>query len=82
MEASSLESVNEIFKCDGLSSGGWPNIPGAKFDGTVDGPSELKKYSYTFNNLRNKKVSFCVELIGREFEFLQRFKIIKITTKK
>jgi hypothetical protein len=80
-----LESVPEIIKCDGcVVSGSWPNISGAKFTGTVDGtddPFELKKYSYTFNNLWNKKVTFRLELTGREFEFLESFEIVKMTTK-
>jgi hypothetical protein len=81
METSRLENVPEIIDCIGPRSGSWPNIPGAKFTGTVDGPYSGKKYRYTFNNLWNKKVSFCLELTGREFEFLEVFKIIKITTK-
>jgi hypothetical protein len=77
-----LESVPEIIECYG-NCGSWPNISGAKFTGTVDcrfGPN--KEYSYTFNNLWNKKVSFCLELNGREFEYLISFEIIKITSKK
>jgi hypothetical protein len=75
-----LESVPEIIECRGY--GGWPNIPGAKFDSTVDVPFSNKKYRYTFNNLWNKKVSFCLELNGREFGYLHWFKIDKITTKE
>jgi hypothetical protein len=77
-----LENVPEIIECDGYSSGSWPNIPGAKFTSTADGPFGDKKYSYTFNNLWNKKVTFRLELNGREFESLDWFKIIKITMKK
>jgi hypothetical protein len=79
---SGLESVPKIIECDGYDSGSWPNISGAKFTGTDYAPYSNKKYSYTFNNLWNKKVTFCLELTGREFEFLVWFKIIKITTKK
>jgi hypothetical protein len=76
-----LENVPEIIECYGYVSGSWTNISKAKFTGTVDGLYEdEKKYSYTFNNLWNKKVTFCLELIGREFEFLRLFKIIKIKT--
>jgi hypothetical protein len=83
METGQLESLSEIIACIGYGRGCWPNITGAKFAGTDDGRfGDEKKYRYTFNNLWNKKVTFCLELIGREFEFLQRFKIIKITTKK
>jgi hypothetical protein len=86
METSSLESVPEIIECSSAygSRGIWPNISGAKFTGVdrSDGPLGEKKYRYTFNNLWNKKVSFCLELIGREFEYLDWFKIDKITTKE
>jgi hypothetical protein len=75
-----LENVPEIIECYGYGS--WPNISGAKFTGVVtvydDGD---KKYRYTFNNLWNKKVTFCLELFGREFEYLRSFEIIKTTTK-
>jgi hypothetical protein len=78
----SLESVPEIIECDRYRRGSWPNISGAKFTGvTVDDDGE-KKYSYTFNNLWSKKITFCLELYGLEFEYLQSFKIVKITTKK
>jgi hypothetical protein len=78
MEAG-LENVPEIIECNGRR-GGWPNISGAKFTGTVDGPyGDETKYHYTFNNLWNEKVTFCLELIGREFESIRSF---KITTKK
>jgi uncharacterized protein YodC (DUF2158 family) len=71
------------YKCHGYNDGSWPNITGAKFTGTVDCPfSANKKYLYTFNNLWNNKVTFCIELIGRKFEFLQMYRIVKITTKK
>jgi hypothetical protein len=78
-----LESVPEIIEWDGYGSrGSWP-ISGAKLTGTVDGPfGGNKRYSYTFNNLWNKKVSFRLELNGREFKSLRSSKIIKITTKK
>jgi hypothetical protein len=81
METGQLESVPEIIECSGCHRGSWPNIPGAKFTG-VDGRFGSKKYSYTFNNLSNKNFTFCLELIGKEFEFLQSFKIDKITMKK
>jgi hypothetical protein len=81
-----LENVPEIIECNGCGRrGSWPNISGAKFTMTVDGadvPFSNKKYRYTFNNLRNNKVTFRLELIGREFEYLIAFKIIKTTTKK
>jgi hypothetical protein len=80
-----LENVPEIIVCDGYDSGSWPNISGAKFTGfdctDDDYPYANKKYSYTFNNLWNNKVTFCLELFGREFEYLQLFKIVKITTR-
>jgi hypothetical protein len=85
METSNLESVPEIIECYGYKnhSGSWPNISGAKFTCMVDGRfGGWKKYRYTFNNLWNKKVTFCLELFGGEFEFLQSFKIVKITMKK
>jgi hypothetical protein len=83
METSSFENLPEIIECYGCGRrGSWPNISGAKFDGTVDVPFSNKKYHYTFNNLWNKKVTFRLELNGREFEFLIAFKIIKTTTKK
>jgi hypothetical protein len=72
-----LENVPEIIKCNGRR-GGWPNISGAKFTGTVDRPYADKKYRYIFNNLWNKKVTFCLELIGREFESFEFFKIFKL----
>jgi hypothetical protein len=84
METGQLESLPKIIKFYGYRSESWPNITGAKLTG-VDGPlggnNDDKEYCYTFNNLWNKKVSFSLELIGREFEFLQRFNIIKITPK-
>jgi hypothetical protein len=71
-----------MIECRGCGSGSWPNITGAKLTGTADGPIGYeKKYRYTFNNLWSKKVTFCLELIGREFESLESLKIIKITTK-
>jgi hypothetical protein len=78
------ENVPKIIDYTGHGRrGSWPNISGAKLTGTVDGfGGGNKKYSYTFNNLWNKKVTFCVELDGREFESLESFKIVKITTKK
>jgi hypothetical protein len=76
-----LESVPEIIECYGSWHGSWPNISGAKFTG-VDGTDGPKKYSYTFNNLSNKNFTFCLELIGQEFESLRSFKIDKITMKK
>jgi hypothetical protein len=79
METGQLESLPEIIKCYGDSNGSWPNISGAKLTGTVDGFGGNKKCSYTFNNLWSKKVTFCLELYGQEFELLQSF---KITTKK
>jgi hypothetical protein len=73
-----LENMPEIIECYGCDRrGSWPNISGAKFTGTVDGTGN-KKYRYTFN----KKVTFCLELNGREFESLRSFEIDKITTKK
>jgi hypothetical protein len=81
METSSLESVPEIIECYGYRRGRWPNISGAKFTSIVTVYDDGKKrYHYTFNNLWNKKVTFRLELIGREFEFLESFKIDKITT--
>jgi hypothetical protein len=80
METGQLESVPEIIECSGCHRGSWPNISGAKFTG-VDGTDGPKKYSYTFNNLWNKKVTFRLKLYGREFESLRSFKIVKITTK-
>jgi hypothetical protein len=92
-----LENVPEIIECDGRRSGswpmeeekcngrreGWPNISGVKFIGTVDRPfGGNKKYSYTFNNLWKNKATFHLELIGREFEYLESFKIVKTTTEK
>jgi hypothetical protein len=77
-----LESVPEIIECHGFSDRSWQNISGAKFTGTDDGPFAYKEYSYTFNNLWSKKVTFRLELYGQEFEFLRWFKIVKITTKK
>jgi hypothetical protein len=74
-----LENVPETIECYGYPRGSWPNISRAKFTG-VDGPFGNKKY--TFNNLWNKKVTFCLELFGREFEYLIAFMIIKIATKK
>jgi hypothetical protein len=82
METSSFENLPKIIECYGSRGGSWPNISGAKFTGTADGPYFDKKYSYTFNNLWNKKVTFRLELYGREFEYLDWFKIVKITTKK
>jgi hypothetical protein len=77
-----LENVPEII-CYAGRRGSWPNIPGAKFTGTVDRPfDDEKKYRYTFNNLWSKKVMFRLEINGREFEYLHWFKIDKITTKK
>jgi hypothetical protein len=81
MKASSLENVPEFIICEGRGRGSWPNISGAKFECTVDHPY-YRGYRYTFNNMRNNKVSFYVELYGQEFEFLQSFVIIKTTTKK
>jgi hypothetical protein len=75
-----LENLPEIIECYGYGS--WPNISGAKFTGMIDRPYAPKKYHYTFNNLWNKKVTFCLELKGREFEYLKSYKIVKITTKK
>jgi hypothetical protein len=81
METGRLEEgLPEIIECDGYR-GSWPNITGAKLTGTVDGPYGNKKYSYTFNNVWNKKVTFRLELFGREFEYIRLFKIIKITSK-
>jgi hypothetical protein len=78
-----LESVPEIIKCYGCGRrGSWPNISGANFTGGTVGPYPNKKYFYTFNNLWNKKVTFRLELIGQEFEFLIAFKIDKITTRQ
>jgi hypothetical protein len=77
-----LENVPEIIECSGRGRGSWPNISGAKFTDTIDGLGDEKKYRYTFNNLWSKKVTFCLELNGREFESLRSFEIIKITTKK
>jgi hypothetical protein len=84
-----LENVPETIECDGYVGGesdSWPNISGAKFTGfdltDEEDPYGNKKYSYTFNNSWKKKVTFCLELIGQEFEYLQLFKIVKITTKK
>jgi hypothetical protein len=77
-----LENMPEIIECRGHLRGSWPNISGAKLTGTVDGFGGNKNYSYTFNNLWNKKVTFCLEIKGREFKFLESFKIVKITTKK
>jgi hypothetical protein len=87
METSSFENVPEIIQCYGHRRASWPNISGTKLtgvDGTdgLFGPFASKTYSYTFNNLWTKKVTFCVELNGREFDFLQSFEIVKITTKK
>jgi hypothetical protein len=79
---SGLECVPETIEYDGRRSESWPNISGAKFTGTTDGPFANKKYSYTFNNLWNKKVTFRLELFGLEFESLESFEIVKITTKK
>jgi hypothetical protein len=78
----SLESVPGIAECYGhcRGRGSWPNISGTKFTG-VDGPFVKKKYRYTFDNLWNKKVMFRLQLNGREFDLLQSFEIIKITTK-
>jgi hypothetical protein len=78
-----LENVPEIIQCYGFNRGSWKNISGATFTGTVeaDGPFGKKKYRYAFNHLWNKKVTFCLELYGREFQFLESFEIIKITTK-
>jgi hypothetical protein len=81
METGQLESVPEIIECFVYHSGSWPNISGAKLTGTGDSMLTFKKYSYTFNNLWNKKVTFGLELIGREFEYLYSFEI-KTTTKK
>jgi hypothetical protein len=90
METGQLGSLPEIIECSSAygSRGSWPNI--SKFTGTVDGfgggnkkyhPFVEKKYRYTFNNLWNKKVTFCIELNG-EFKYFDCFKIVKITTKK
>jgi hypothetical protein len=82
IETSQLESLPEIIECYGCGRG-WPNISEAKFTGTVDRPfGGNKKYCYTFNNLWNKKVTFCLELLGQEFVYLNWFKIDKITTKE
>jgi hypothetical protein len=81
METGQLESVPGIIECFGFRRGSWPNISGAKFTG-VDGPFHNKTYSYTFNNLWNEKATFGLKLIGREFESLESFNIVKITTKK
>jgi hypothetical protein len=75
-----FENVPEFIECYGDRNGSWPNISGAKLTGTAEGPFGNKEY--TFNNLWSKKVTFCLELIGREFESLESLKIIKITTKK
>jgi hypothetical protein len=80
-----FENVPEIIECysgEYRGSQSWPNITGIKLTGTVDGPYFDKKYSYTFNNVWNKKVTFRLVLNGLEFEFLDSFEIIKITTKK
>jgi hypothetical protein len=84
METGQLESLPEIIECSAYGKRvGWPNIPGAKSTGTIDRPfAGEKKYHYTFNNLWNKEVTFGLELNGREFESLESFKIVKITTKK
>jgi hypothetical protein len=84
METGQIESVSEIIECVGYNGGteSWPNISGANLTGPIDVLfGGKKKYSYTFNNLWSKKVSFSLELIGREFKSLDWFKIIKITTK-
>jgi hypothetical protein len=75
-----LESVPEIIVCYGYSGiSSWPNISEAKLTGTDDGPFGCNK-TYTFNNLWNKKVTFHLKLYGPEFESLDWFEIIKITT--
>jgi hypothetical protein len=79
MENGQLESLPEIIECYVYNGRSWPNITGTKFTGTADRLFGEKKYSYTFNNLWNKKVSFCLELTGREFEYLLSFSIAKIT---
>jgi hypothetical protein len=85
METGQFESLPEIIECDGCGRrGSWPNISGAKFTGmdVTYGLFGEKKYIYTFNNLGNNKVTFRLELNGREFGYLNWFKIVKITTKK
>jgi hypothetical protein len=77
METISLENVPEIIKCHGRRIGSWPNISRAKLTGSVDDPFGGKKNSYTFNNLWNKNVTFCVELNGRD-AFLKTFKLSKL----
>jgi hypothetical protein len=81
METGQLECLPEIIECYGCRRGSWPNISGAKFTGTDDDGGN-KKYRYTFNNLWSKKVTFCIELTGREFKYFDCFKIVKITTKQ
>jgi hypothetical protein len=73
-----LENVPEIIECRGNCSRSWPNIAGAKLTGTfVDHLYSYSgiKYRYTFENLWKKKVTFCLELNGEEFAYLQSFKI-------
>jgi hypothetical protein len=79
METGQLESLPEIIECYGCGRrGSWRNISGAKFTGTVNSPFGAYKKFYTFNNLWTKKVTFCLEINGREFESLESFKIMPI----
>jgi hypothetical protein len=66
-----FENVPEIIFCRGFNIGSWPNISGAKFTSREGGYNGL--YTYTFNNLWNKKVTFRLEIYGREFVFLESF---------
>jgi hypothetical protein len=77
METGQLECMPKIIEGNGYR-GGWPNISRAKLTDTFGCMDGLKIYSYTFKNLWNKNVTFHLELIGREFEFLNWFKIMKI----
>jgi hypothetical protein len=76
MEIGQLESLPAIIECDGFNAR-WPNISRANLTGTIDDLFGEKKYRYTFNNLWNKKFTFCLELIGREFESFGSFKTTK-----
>jgi hypothetical protein len=71
------ENVPEFIECYGNGRSDWPNISGAKFTGVDDYSYSNKMYRYTFNIL-NKKASFSLQLIGREFESeFESFKIRK-----
>jgi hypothetical protein len=71
---SALGRVPELIDCLELHDGSWPDMFGAHLVGRMAGPNSDKVY-YTLVNLKNKTARFGVELVGTEFESLNRFKI-------